>query len=178
MQHLLPGKINTLFANDGGAPVITQAPILLEPFFVLGANPNNITNHIRCRCPLRIFAHPTGLQIYPRETVSLGRKPRSLNLIDIISEQQGAIAARLPGCGQKTFFVTSTDIDHLTELIKQSLQIASRISWGDGQDIVTIVAGQDLTIAVKNLAAPWRQRQNRNTILVRLGSQSLITHHL
>ena len=106
------------------------------------------------------------------------RKPGRFHIVQVIAQQYRRIAAALVHGLQETPAIGGAEVDQRAQFIEQLLDVAFHMSRHHGQRIVAIVAGEDHTVSVQDLAAPGRNRYDRDAVLVRARSQALVAHHL
>src|SRR5699024_732316 len=85
VEFFLPSQLDALFTNHRSAPLIAQPSFFFETLFIRLRNAAYITNHVRGGFFLRVFTHPSGLEIYPRKAIRLSSKPRGLNLVEVFA---------------------------------------------------------------------------------------------
>ncbi len=169
--------LQTVLANVVGALVIRLLFLFLDPFQVVVGDPPDVAEGVRTDCPKGVLAEEAGLDLNPREAVTLGSE-----LGDFSIAQSRADGDRLEVFGfvhqaLEALAVLGLDIDHLGQRVDRRFQVVN-LGGRDFQRECRIVAGEDDAVAVGDDPPVGHDRDQRDAVVFGAGAIEVMLNDL
>ena len=177
MQTVLQALLNTELADVFRAAVVGLIFGLFYAFFFGLVDAADIANCMACEFGVRVVAKQPRLDVNPRKTVTLGRKPGDFFITEPVANRPRFKAFGFLPQFFETAPIPRRDFNQLRQLVDGLGQVG-HFGGGDFQGVGGIVGGQHDAVAVQDLPAVGNHRHDGRAVAFGLRPQVVVAHHL